>query len=395
MARTRKYHINLSKTERKIIRHLQKKAVSANARTRYAILLAADESRAKKPLTNSEIASMAGATVPTVIDTIRKFCTMGLSAAIIPERNPNSNTACLKATGEVEARMIAKACTSPPEGHSRWTLTLLAEESAVILEDGISRATVGRILNRNEIRPHMSKYWCIPPQEDAEFVANMEDILDIYQCPYDPKFPVWCMDEKPYQLLGECREPIPMRPGKIEKIDSEYKRDGTAAIFCFIKPHTGDIFHSVEETRTAVDWAEKIRNLVDVVEPKAEKIILVMDNLNTHTIGSLYKAFPPEEARRIARKLDIHYTPKHGSWLDIAEIGIHIMTRQCLDRRIPDIESLRKELNAWNEYYSKNPSPINWQFKSSDSRIKLKRLYPDIDKQYQQRDERRKAKMAS
>lgn len=179
------------------------------------------------------------------------------------------------------------------------------------------------------------------------------------------------------------------------EIDSEYIRNGTVSVFCFIQPHTGRIVHSVEETRTAVDWAEKIRCLVDEIEPDAEKIILVMDNLNIHSISSLYKAFAPEEARRIARKLEVHYTPKHGSWLDIAEIGINIMTRECLDRRIPDIETLRKELKEWNDAYNENPSPVNWQFQTSDSRIKLKKLYPDIEVIRKQREERRKAKASA
>ena len=392
MARTRSYRISLSKKERKIIRHLQKKATSPNARTRYAILLAADENAHGGRLTNSDIANASGASIPTVIDTLRKYCESGLGTAAVPARNPNSDTARLKATGDVEAKIIAKACTAPPEGYARWTVTLLAEECAVILEECVSRSTVGRIMKRNEIRPHLNSYWCIPPQEDADFVAAMEDILDVYQLPYDPRFPVWCMDEKPYQILGDSREPLPMRPGDTAKIDSEYIRNGTVSVFCFIQPHTGRIVHSVEETRTAVDWAEKIRCLVDEVEPDAEKIILVMDNLNTHSISSLYKAFPPEEARRIARKLEVHYTPKHGSWLDIAEIGINIMTRECLDRRIPNIETLRNELREWNDAYNENPSPVNWQFKASDSRIKLKKLYPDIDVIRRQRDERRKAK---
>ena len=378
MARSRTYHIRLSSKERKSIRHLQKKAVSPNARTRYAILLAADESLCKEPPSNREIAAHAGASIPTVIDTLRKYCQSGLATAITPNRNPYSDTARLKATGEVEAKIIAKACSSAPEGYNRWTLTLLAKESAVILEDSLSRATVGRILQRNEIRPHLSAYWCIPPQEDAEFVAHMEDILDIYQLPYDPKHPVWCMDEKPYQLLNHSRKAIPMRPGNIEKIDSEYKREGTVAIFCFINPHTGKILHSVEETRTAVDWAEKIRYLVDEVEPDAEKIILVMDNLNTHTIGSLYKAFPPEEARRIAKKLEVHYTPKHGSWLDMAEIEIGIMSRQALGKPLPDLESFKQQVRTWTIRRNAECAKINWQFKTQDARIKLARLYPVI-----------------
>ena len=269
---------------------------------------------------------------------------------------------------------------------------MLTEEMTVILEERISRATIGRILQKNEVKPHLNDYWCIPPNEDAEFVAAMEDVLDVYQLPYDPVRPVWCMDEKPYQLLDESRKPLPMRPGDVRKIDSEYVRNGTVSVFCFIQPHTGRIIHSVEETRTAVDWAEKIRFLVDEVCPEAEKIILVMDNLNTHTIGSLYKAYKPAEARRIARKLEVHYTPKHGSWLDIAEIGINIMTRECLNRRIPGIKELRSELQAWNEKYNNDPSPVNWQYTVEKSRVKLARLYPDIEKHIQDRDTHRQKK---
>ena len=392
MSKPRLYRISLIKKERKIIRHLQKKASSANGRTRYAIILAADESVRGSDISYADIATASGACVSTVIDTLKKYCTDGLNAAITPARNPNSDTARLKATGDVEAKIIAKACTAPPTGKARWTVTLLTEESAVILEEKLSRASVGRVMQRNEIKPHLTSYWCIPPNEDADFVAAMEDVLDIYQRPYDPKHPVWCMDEKPYQILDESRKPLPMRPGDTKKVDSEYVRNGTVSVFCFIQPHTGRIEHAVEPTRTAVDWAEKIKYLVDVIAPDAEKITLIMDNLNTHKPGSLYKAFPPEEAKRILDKLDIHYTPKHGSWLDIAEIGINIMTRECLDRRIPDIDTLRQELKAWNEAYAKDPSPVNWQFKTEDSRIKLKKLYPNIDRCITQRDERRKAK---
>lgn len=389
MPRTRSNRISLTKKERKIIRHLQKKTSSSNARTRYAILLAADENVHGHNISNADIANASGSCVATVIDTLKKYCSSGMEAAIKPTRNPNSDTARLKATGDVEAKIIAKACTAPPEGYARWTVTLLTKESAVILEEKLSRASIGRVMQRNELKPHLTSYWCIPPTEDGDFVAAMEDVLDIYQRPYDPENPVWCMDEKPYQILDDSRKPLPMRPGDVTKIDSEYVRNGTVSVFCFIQPHTGRIEHSVEPTRTAVDWAEKIQYLVDVIEPEAKKITLIMDNLNTHKPGSLYKAFLPKEAKRILDKLDIHYTPKHGSWLDMAEIGIDIMTRECLNRRIPDIESLRTELKAWNDAYAKDPSPVNWQFKTSDSRIKLKKLYPNIDKCRKERDERR------
>ena len=207
----------------------------------------------------------------------------------------------------------------------------------------------------------------------------MEDILDVYEMPYDPSVPVVCMDEKPYQLLGEARGALPMRPGDLQKIDSEYKRNGTASIFVFIEPLGGIRHVSVREHRTAKDWAEEIRYLTDVTYPDKEKIILVMDNLNTHAIASLYKIFPAAEARRIARKLEIHYTPKHGSWLNIAEIEINVMTRQCLSRRIADIKKLRPELQIWENDRNNAEARINWQFTTDNARIKLTSLYPKID----------------
>ena len=394
MARKRSFQVMLSHRERKTIMRFQKRTSSVNARTRCAILLAADASKGRSEKTYREIASASGASEATVITTLKEFLTDGFTKMITPKRNPASDISRLKVTGDVEAKIIATACSAAPKGYVRWTLNLLYNQMMVVLEDiSISRSTIGRILMKNDLRPHLNDYWCIPPEEDAEFVANMEDILDVYQKPYDPKYPLWCMDEKPYQILGEAREPLPMRPGDLAKVDSEYVRNGTVSIFCFIQPHTGKLLHSVEPTRTAVDWAEKIKYLVDEVEPAAEKIILVMDNLNTHNISSLYKAFRPEEARRIAKKLEVHYTPRHGSWLDIAEIGINIMTRECLDRRIPSIEALKEELKAWNDEYDKDPSPVNWQFQTTDSRIKLKRLYPDIEKYRKDRDERRTAKL--
>lgn len=395
MARQREYQIKLTHGERKLIQRLRKRTTSANKRTRYTIILEADEKRHRSGRTYKEIATAAGTCVCTVISTLKAFCTEGLEAAVTPKRSPRSDTAKLKATGDVEAKIIAKACSPAPEGYVRWTLTLLSNEMSVILEESLSRSTIGRILNRNDLRPHLSEYWCIPPKEDAEFVACMEDILDLYQQPYDQRFPLWCMDEKPYQILDEARDPLPMRQGNIAKYDSDYIRNGTVSIFCFIQPHTGKICHVVRPTRTAVDWAEQIKYLVDVIAPDAEKIILVMDNLNTHSIGSLYKAFSPEEARRITKKLEIHYTPKHGSWLDIAEIGINIMTRECLNRRIPGIEQLEKELKAWNKAYDKCSTPISWQFQTTDSRIKLKSLYPNIDIHHKERDNRCEQKLAN
>lgn len=206
----------------------------------------------------------------------------------------------------------------------------------------------------------------------------MEDVLDLYELPYNPDIPVVCMDEKPYQLLGEVRESWAMRPGDNKKIDFEYTRKGTCSIFAFVEPLAGRHHVGVREHRTAVDWAEEIRYMVDEKYPDVQKIILVMDNLNTHRPASLYKAFPPEEARRIIKKLEIHYTPKHGSWLNIAEVELNVMTRQCLSRRIASIDVLRSELSAWENERNQNKSKVNWQFTTKDARIKLVSLYPEF-----------------
>ena len=206
----------------------------------------------------------------------------------------------------------------------------------------------------------------------------MEDILDIYEKPYDPAVPVVCMDEKPYQLLGEAREPLPMRPGDTRKIDSEYVRGGTCSIFVFVEPLGGVRHVNVREHRTAVDWAEEIRYLVDVSYPDCDRIILVMDNLNIHAEASLYKRYKPEEARHLAKRLEIHHTPVHGSWLNIAEIELNAMTRQCLARRIENLDDLNRELRAWEQERNAETRTVNWHFKSGDAREKLKSLYPKL-----------------
>ena len=206
----------------------------------------------------------------------------------------------------------------------------------------------------------------------------MEDVLDLYQQPFDETSPVICMDEKPYQLLGETRTPIPMEPGKPERRDGEYIRNGTCSIFIFTEPLAGWRHVEVCERRTRIDWANQIRELLEVHYPDAPKIRLVMDNLNTHSISSLYEAFEPETARRLAKRLEIHYTPKHGSWLNIAEIELSAMAKQCLGRRIPSITELREELSAWESTRNRNQKGVDWQFTTNTARIKLKRLYPQF-----------------
>ncbi len=222
--------------------------------------------------------------------------------------------------------------------------------------------------------------WCIPPKQNAEFVAHMEDVLEVYSRPYDPARPVVCMDEKPFQLLDEYLEPIPMsETNHLEKYDCEYVRKGSCSIFMFTEPLGQWREAHALPHRTCADWAQQIRWLVDEQYPSVEKIVLVMDNLNTHAISSLYKAFPPEEAFRISQKLDIHYTPKHGSWLDIAEIELSSLTIQALlGKRIPSIDALNCVLSAWHLNRNSSQKGVSWQFSTLDARVKLKHLYPII-----------------
>ena len=207
----------------------------------------------------------------------------------------------------------------------------------------------------------------------------MEDVLEVYSRPYDPAKPVICMDEKPFQLLSEVREPLPMKPGKEEKVDNEYIRKGTCSIFIFTEPLAGWRYAQAFEHRTKKDWAQRIKWVLDNQYPDVEKVTLVMDNLNTHVISSLYETFPPEEAFRLAQRLEIHYTPKHGSWLDIAEIELSALAVQCLGhRRIPSIDALNQELSAWETKRNTNQKGVDWHFTTVDARIKLKHVYPAI-----------------
>ena len=204
----------------------------------------------------------------------------------------------------------------------------------------------------------------------------MEDVLEIYKQPYDPNYPVVCMDESSKQQTLEVREPLPLEPGKPARHDTEYQRNGVSNLFIFFEPLMGWRSLTVTDTRTAVDWAQQIKQLLDIRYPEAARVKLVMDNLNTHTLSSLYKAFEPAEARRLAERLEIHYTPKHGSWLNMAEIEFSHLSRQCLDRRIPDQATLKREVKVWTEQRNHTKSQMVWRFTTEDARIKLKHLYP-------------------
>jgi DDE superfamily endonuclease len=285
-----------------------------------------------------------------------------------------------KVKGVQEAQMIALACSEAPTGHSRWTVRLLRKKVVDLeITEEVGRETIRLVLKKNELKPWLNKRFCIPPEANEEFVCAMEDVLDVYQRPYDPRFPQICMDEGSKQLLDEVREPIPMEKGKPKREDSEYEREGVFDIFGACEPLTGKYFFNITSTRTKEDWAYFMRDVIDGAYKDAEKIILIMDNLNTHGPGSFYKVFPPEEARRLTRKLEIHHTPKHGSWLNMAEIMLSILARQCLSERIASIEEVKEKVRAWQEERNQAHVTINWRFTTEDARIQLKRLYPIIE----------------
>jgi transposase len=234
---------------------------------------------------------------------------------------------------------------------------------------------------KNEIKPWLKQQWVIAPKANAAFEANMEDVLDVYAKPFDPERPVVCVDEGGKQLIGDVREPLPVRPGAPAKADSVYERGGMANLFMAFEPLAGMRRVEVTERKAGVDFARFLRALGDEHYPGAEKVVLVCDNLSTHTPAALYATFEPAEARRLAERFEWHYTPKHGSWLNVAEMELSVLARQCLDRRIPDASTLKKEVAAWEKARNAAVVKVDWQFTTADARVKLKKLYPTIELQ--------------
>jgi hypothetical protein len=246
--------------------------------------------------------------------------------------------------------------------------------------ESLSDETVRRRLAENGLKPWRKDMWCIP-KVDGEYVARMEDVLDLYAEAPDPGRPVVCFDESPVQLIGEVRQPIPAAPGQLERYDCEYRRNGTVNLFVCIDVHRPWRKVKVTERRTAVDYAHCMRELVDVHYPDAACIRVVQDNLSIHSVGAFYEAFAPAEARRILRRLEFHYTPKHASWLNMVEIEIGVLRGQCLDRRIDDPGWLRREIDAWERQRNAAGARINWMFTTDKARAKMGRAYPVTSKE--------------
>lgn len=364
-----RYIVELSEAERDQLEGLLRGGCKkVRVVKRAQILLASTQSDP-----DEELAANLATSTSTIRRTRKRFVLEGLDAALSERERPGARR---KLTGREEAILVAVACSRPPPGRAKWTLELLGDELVRLTEhETVSKDTVRRRLHEKEIKPWRHKMWCIP-SVDAEFVARMEDVLDLYATDHDPRRPVVCFDEKPYQLVDETRVPVRPKPGQPGRIDYEYRRAGTANIFVCVGAQQPWRAAKVTSRRTNIDFAEFMRDLVDVHLPDAEKIVVVMDNLSTHRDKNLYEAFPPEEARRILRKLEFHYTPKHASWLNMAEIEIGVLSSQCLDRRIPDQDLLSVEVQAWVAARNDAEAGINWMFDVHAARAKLGRAYP-------------------
>ena len=374
----KKYIVKLSGEERADLQRLINQGqASARKLTHARILLKADRSQDGPAWTDQEISEALEVGTATVERVRQRLVEEGVAAALT--RHQPHTPRLRKLDGEQEARLIALVCSQPEEGQERWTLQLLADKLVQLhLVESISRETVRQVLQHNELKPWLNKQWCIPPKSNAEFACQMEEVLEVYTRPYDERRPQVCIDETSKQLISETRVPLPMQPGQPECCDYEYEREGTCNLFVACEPLAGKRYLQVTQQRTKRDFALFIRDLVDVHYPTAEKIVLVMDNLNTHTPAALYEVFEPAEARRLVEKLEIHYTPKHGSWLNMAEIEFSVLTRQCLDRRIGSRAELEREVAAWQAKRNGQAVGINWRFTTADARIKLKHLYPSI-----------------
>jgi transposase len=376
-----RYRVDLDQPERdELTAMLRGGKHPARKLKRAQILLAADAGQSDETIATTVVVGGS-----TVYRTKRRFVEMGLEVALCEEPRPGAER---KLTGKEEALLVATACSSPPPGCARWTLELLADAFVKLTQhEQLSRETVRRRLAENDLKPWRKDMWCIP-KVDAEYVARMEDVLDLGACPRaghrpdpgaetpDPTRPVVCFDESPTQLIGEVRQPIPPAPGRLERYDCEYKRNGTANLFVFLDAHRPWRRVKVTDRRAAEDFAQCMRDLVDLHYPKAERIRVVLDNLSTHSAAALYQSLPASEARRVIRRLEFHYTPKHASWLNMVEIEIGVLRGQCLDRRIESRDRLVAEVAAWERRRNASGARINWMFSTDQARVKLAKAYP-------------------
>ena len=364
-----RYRVTLTGDEREQLQRLVSGGKGAVRRIKRAqILLAADAKSS-----DQAIAINVGAGTSTVYRTKQRFVEEGLEQALSESPRPGAPR---KLNASDESLLIAVACSRPPGGRAKWTMQLLADEMVrLTMHDSLSDETIRRRMAEMPLKPWQEKMWCIP-EINAEYVARMEDVLQLYAEMPDPRRPVVCFDETPRQLIGEARVPVPAEPGKPRRVDYEYVRNGTANVFMFIDVNRPWRCAKVTDQRTCIDFAECMRDLVDVHYPEAARIRVVLDNLSAHSAGALYQRFPPEEARRILNRLEFHFTPKHASWLNMVEIEIGVMVQQCLDRRIPNKDTLVAEVGRWERRRNAEGAKIKWLFTVDRARQKMGRAYP-------------------
>ncbi|MGA8769003.1 MAG: IS630 family transposase [Rhodomicrobium sp.] len=375
----KKYVVRLSADERAQLNDLIRKGKrSAQLLTKARILLKADVSEGGEGWSDSRIAEALDTSIANILRTRRQLVEEGFEAVLTRKYNQNSARPRIF-DGAAEAKLVALACGPAPEGHAKWTLRLLEDKVVELhIVERASDNTIGRTLKKNTLKPHLKQQWVIAPDASAAFVANMEDVLEVYQRPRDPERPVVCLDETSKQMIVETHEPIPAKPGRKARHDYEYERGGVANLFMMFAPLEGWRHVKVTDRHAAIDYAHTLKDLSDMHFPGAAKIVLVQDNLSTHKPASLYEACPPSEARRLVERFEWHYTPKHGSWLDMAESELGVLSTQCLDRRIPDKQTLISEVAAWQDNRNTHHAKADWQFTTADARIKLKRLYPQF-----------------
>jgi transposase len=364
-----RYRVELSEAERGELQAMLNGGQQAARKLKRAqILLAADAG-----LPDETIAWSLAVGGATVYRTRRRFVEGNLASALNEAPRPG---AARKLSGHEEALLVATACSSPPAGRARWPLELLAGERLCLTQhQRLSRETVRRRLAENALKPWRQKRWCVP-RVDSEYVARMEDVLDLYAEPPDPKRPVVCFDESPTQLIGEVRQPRPPKPGQVARYDYEDRRNGTVNLFVALDAHRPWRKVKVTERRTAADFAACMRELTEIDFPEAERVRVVLDNLSTHTPGSLYETVPAPEARRVLRRLEFHFTPRHASWLNMAVIEIGVLRGQCLDRRIGEREQLEHEIVAWERARNAAGARVRWMFTTEKARAKMRRAYP-------------------
>lgn len=368
----KKYLIDLTSDERTFLMEITSKGkASARKIKRANLLLMADQ----KQHTEKQITELLGVSSSTIYRTKRDFVEDSLERAL--EESSRSGQP-RKLNANKEALLVSLACSKPPEGCCKWTLELLTDEFIFLTEgEVVSIETVRRRLKDNELKPWQKKMWCLSDM-NAEYVAQMEHVLDVYAEPADDKRPIVNFDEAMKQLVSEVKEAVSMKPGQSKKQDYEYKREGMANIFLFFDRHRGWRKAKVTVSKKAVDFAHCMKDLVDIHYPDADIIRVVMDNYSTHKAASLYKAFPAHEARRLLKKLEFNYTPKHASWLNMVEIEIGNMNQQCLNRRIGDRNFLISELAAWENRRNQKKASINWMFDVDAARTKLNRAYEKL-----------------